>query len=73
MGVEFRDVRQRLHNVGGVVHDDNRPRTGHAAGLLERIEIVGNVQHVNLGHRHLAVLPFAPHLELLARFEDFGR
>src|SRR5437667_1156565 len=66
-------VRQRLDDVGRIVHHDDGAGAAHAARLRQRIKVVGQIQQVHLDGCGLAVGSFAFEFEFLARLENFGR
>src|SRR5262245_19601680 len=72
MSVKLGDISERCDNVSGIVQDDSRARTGHAARGDERIEIVRQLEHIDLLLGILS-LESAFDFEVLAGLENLSR
>src|SRR6185437_2554779 len=49
--VELRDLQGNVEDRGRVVHDDDRARAEHRAGLGHRVEVIGEVEVLLLQDR----------------------
>ncbi|MPN58916.1 hypothetical protein SDC9_206632 [bioreactor metagenome] len=71
MRVKLGQVRQGSHDIGRIIHDDNRARSGHAACRNQRVKVIGQIEHIDLLLGILPVGAFPFQLKFFTSLEHF--